>query len=178
MLKFTKIMSAFGIFNIAFLLISCAGDSDSHSQLASNPTSQPALSAQAVQNQKHFNLSDGVALDGYDPVSYFDGEPLEGEESITADFEGITYQFASESNKEKFLADPQSYEPAYGGWCAWAVADGSKYKVDPETYKIQDGRLLLFYKGLLGDTLKKWEDGNEDELLMSADGHWVDLSAD
>ena len=31
-----------------------------------------------VVRQKHFNLKKNLAIEGYDPVSYFDGKPIEG----------------------------------------------------------------------------------------------------
>lgn len=101
--------------------------------------------------QKNFNLSKSVALEGYDPVSYFSGKPVEGNESLSYRYLGVTYWFASAANRSKFQQNPASYEPAYGGWCAYAMGeDGEKVKVDPETYKIVDGPALPFLQ-LLGE---------------------------
>ena len=125
------------------------------------------------------NLKKGLALAGYDPVSYFANGPLEGKKSITATHEGATYRFVSTTNRDKFKAAPDKYAPAYGGWCAWAVYEGYTYKVDPKAYRIADGRLLLFYRGILGNTLKKWNEtargGNEAKMLAKADKIWEKL---
>ncbi|MDX2176201.1 MAG: YHS domain-containing (seleno)protein [Candidatus Sumerlaeia bacterium] len=113
-----------------------------------------------------------LAISGYDPVSYFDGTPSKGSETITSWYDGATYRFANEGNRAKFAADPVAFAPAYGGWCAYAMVDGEKVDVDPKTYKISEGRLLLFYNGLLGNTLKKWNKADEADQLSKADANW------
>ena len=96
--------------------------------------------------------------EGYDPVSYFDGSPLEGDPDLKYVFKGITYQFASAGNLAKFKLTPDKYEPAYGGWCAYAMGDsGEKVKIDPETFKILDGKLYLFYNFWGNNTLDDLE---------------------
>ena len=121
---------------------------------------------------KHYNLKDRVAIDGYDPVSYFDHSPREGSDEVTVTFKGITYYFFSEANASKFRSNPEKYEPAYGGWCAYAMgATGEKVKVDPETYKIIDGTLYLFYNFWGNSTLDDWNK-NPSELKASADRNW------
>lgn len=117
------------------------------------------------------NLKEGLAIQGYDPVSYFKGGPAEGKESLTYKFKGATYRFANEQNRTEFKKNPPKYTPEYSGWCAFAMADGDKVSIDPETYKIIDGKLYLFYHTILSNTLKKW---NEDEknLHQKADVAW------
>lgn len=125
--------------------------------------------------KKQFNLKKDVALDGYDPVSYFDGSPAEGKETNNFHFKGITYYFASTSNLNKFKANPDKYEPAYGGWCAYAMGEsGEKVKVDPETFKIVDGKLFLFYNFWGNNTLSAWNK-NEKALKNKADINWVKI---
>jgi len=123
---------------------------------------------------KEFNLNDdGVAIQGYDPVSYFNASgPLEGKKSINSSYKGVKYYFYSEENKKKFLEDPQKFEPAYGGWCAYAMGDsGEKVKIDPETYKIIEGKLYLFYNFFFNNTLKTWNEA-EPDLKKKADSNW------
>ena len=136
-----------------------------------------ALSNSSIAQDKegrarHYNLDNGVALDGYDPVSYFSGKPLEGKKSIAAEYFGVTYFFASEANRKIFLADPSRYEPAYGGWCAYAMGEsGEKVKIDPETFKIKSGKLYLFYNFWGNNTLEDWN-ADESRLKSSADSRW------
>lgn len=130
-----------------------------------------------------FNLNkNGVILEGYDPVSYFQGSsPKKGNAKFQTKIGDATYWFANEENKTIFLKDPKKYEPAFGGWCAFAVADSkSKVEIDPKSFVIQDGRLLVFYDGLFADTRKKWtttKDKNASSYLKDADANWVELKS-
>lgn len=118
------------------------------------------------------NVRNGVMLNGYDPVSYYNSaKPTQGKTEIKAAVDGLIYIFSSEENKKYFLADPKKYEPRYEGWCATAVADGYKFDIDPENYKITDGKLYLFYKGWRGDAKKDWVK-NESGNIKKADANW------
>lgn len=130
--------------------------------------------SQALQRSKQFNLENGLAIQGYDPVAYFtQNKAAEGNKQLTAVFEGVTYRFSSAANKELFVKDPKKYEPQYGGWCAYAMgATGEKVEIDPETFKILNGKLYLFYHSWTNNTLTKW---NKDEptLKSKADKSWT-----
>jgi len=126
----------------------------------------------AATRIKHFNLKKSLALEGYDPVSYFSGKPREGKSDIKYSYNGVTYWFYSQDNLNKFKTSPEKYEPAYGGWCAYAMGDsGEKVKVDPETFKIVNGKLYLFYNFWGNNTLTDWNK-NERALMLSADENW------
>lgn len=136
---------------------------------------QQALTAQSNKRQEGFNVDDKhIAIEGYDPVAYFSkGKAVEGSAKLAAIHDGITYYFSSPQNKSDFLAQPTMYEPQYGGWCAYAMgATGEKVTVDPETFKITDGKLFLFYNKFFTNTLKSW---NKDEkaLHTKADANWT-----
>ncbi|MFT5051705.1 MAG: YHS domain-containing protein [Chlamydiales bacterium] len=120
---------------------------------------------------------DGLAIAGYDPVSYFEGgasKPQRGKPEHSLLERGVTYRFATAENLELFKSTPGKYEPAYGGWCAYAVAKGSKVEIDPRSFLIQDGRLLLFYKSFLNDTRKTWGK-TPGEFGVHADEYWAKL---
>ena len=122
--------------------------------------------------KKNFNVKKNIALDGYDPISYFDKKPVEGEDNLSFAFKGVTYLFANQNNLNKFKSSPEKYEPAYGGWCAYAMGDtGEKVKIDPETYKIIDGKLYLFYNFWGNNTLDDWNK-NEKSLKTKAEANW------
>lgn len=133
-----------------------------------------AQSDEIQLRKKHFWLnSDGLALDGYDPVTYFTGKPKKGSKTNRHIYKGIPYQFSSAKNKESFLQNPGMYEPDFGGWCSYAVgAKCTKVEPDPENFKIIKGRINLFYKDFFNNTLKTW---NEDEvnLKKKADQNWT-----
>lgn len=103
------------------------------------------VTATGVSASEELNVnSDGVVIEGYDPVAYFlDNKSVKGKVSITAEFEGGTYLFANQKNKETFEASPAAYAPAYGGWCSYGVRVGKKFRVDPHAWQIVDNRLFL-----------------------------------
>ncbi len=129
--------------------------------------------AQSGQNRiKTYNLNKGLAIEGYDPVSYFNGKPLKGATALAFTHEGVTYHFANAANLNSFKQNPRGYEPQYGGWCAYAMGNtGEKVEVDPETFKIINGKLFLFYNHLFTNTLKSWNK-NEGPLKAKADVNW------
>ncbi len=122
---------------------------------------------------KEYNLNtENVALQGYDVVSYFMGTPLKGKKSVAYDYKGINYWFNNPDNLDLFKKQPNKFEPAYGGWCAYAMGDtGEKVKIDPKSYKLIDGKLYLFYNFYFNNTLIDWNK-DEDRLIINADAHW------
>ena len=138
---------------------------------------QPAQ-AQSPDASKRadLNLEKGIAISGYDPVTYFTlGRAVYGNSSYSFPYNGAIYHFSSEANLDSFKMNPGKYEPQYGGWCAYAMGkDGIKVKIDPATFKIIDNKLYLFYNFHFNNTLKKW---NEDEssLLKVANENWNKL---
>jgi YHS domain-containing protein len=97
----------------------------------------------------------GVALHGYDAVSYFEpGKPMIGSEQFTVAAAGATWRFASAENKAKFAADPNKYMPQFGGYCAKAVSENDTVDIDPLSFKVVDGKLYLNYSAKIQ---KVWE---------------------
>ena len=127
----------------------------------------------AAKRLAEYNLDKKVAIQGYDPVAYFTmKKAVKGKSNLASSYEGVTYYFSSQANKDLFLKNPTSYEPQYGGWCAYAMGSSAeKVEVDPETFKIVDGKLHLFYNPYFNNTLKSW---NKDEvnLKAKADSNW------
>lgn len=113
----------------------------------------------------------GVAIQGYDPISYFTDDPVAGNPQITSSYGGAIYYFSSEENKAQFEAAPEQYIPEYGGFCAVAVSEGKLVPVNPETYKVTDGKLYLFYNGEFGNTKPQWE-ADEVTLRSNANARW------
>jgi YHS domain-containing protein len=137
----------------------------------------PATAQDATAlRKKHFNIEDGIAIKGYDPVAYFtQNEAIKGKKELAVSYQGILYYFSSSQNKELFKAAPFKYEPEYGGWCSYAMGNsGEKVSIDPETFKIVNGKLYLFYNRFFTNTLKDWNK-NEAALKKSADLNWPKL---
>jgi YHS domain-containing protein len=138
---------------------------------------QIGVAQDATQRKNNFNLTrNGVALSGYDPVSYFKSpEPKKGEAKWSYTYKGVTYWFSSASNRSEFVNLPAAYEPSYGGWCAYALGtSGEKVEVDPLTYKIYQGKLLLFYNRFFTNTLTLWNK-DEDTFFTTAEKNWPSI---
>ena len=117
----------------------------------------------------------GVAIEGTDPVAYFtDGKPVEGSSEFEHEWMGATWRFASAEHRDRFAAEPEKYAPQYGGYCAWAVAQGYTAKIDPEAWKVVDGKLYLNYSK---DVQAQWQSdvpGN----IAKGDANWPAIKAD
>ena len=111
----------------------------------------------------------GVAVGGHDPVAYFaEGKPVVGNPQITLKHDGATWRFSSEDNRRAFQADPAKFAPRYGGYCAYAVAQGYTAKGNPEAWSIVDGRLYLNYDKNVRRTWEQDTAGN----IRAGDAHW------
>lgn len=147
---------------------------------------QPAEPLRAIaqwNTEKIEGSTDVLGLKGYDPVAYFPeggGKPSKGDAKITASHKGVRYQFASTAHRDLFLKSPSRYEPAFGGWCAWAMLDGEKVDFDPNTFLVSGNRLFVFYNGFWGDTRAKWTAKDKDQAAEAkqADTNWKKLSGE
>jgi YHS domain-containing protein len=89
-------------------------------------------------------VKDGVAIAGADPVAYFTQDTsVIGKPEFSADWNGVTWRFASAENRDAFKADPAKYAPQFGGYCATGTSFGKKVPIDPTQFKIVDGKLYL-----------------------------------
>jgi hypothetical protein len=114
----------------------------------------------------------GVAIKGYDPVAYFtQGKPVKGSPSFVHQWMGATWWFASAEDRDQFAGHPQMYVPQYGGYCAYGVSQGHAVSIDPEAWKIVDGKLYLNYSR---DVQKKWLQAIP-QYIQEADRNWPAL---
>lgn len=127
-----------------------------------------SLSAQATGPKVVLNLRNGLALAGYDPVSYFSGGPVKGQAEITATHGGATYRFATAANRDRFVQDPDRFVPQFGGYCGYGASRGYLASVDPEAYTIMNGRLILQNSKRV---LELWQK-EPDARLKLADENW------
>ena len=97
----------------------------------------------------------GNAIDGYDPVAWhLLGMPIEGSRKYTFEWMGATWRFANSEHRDLFATDPETYAPAFGGYCAYGVSQGAKVDFDPDVWRVVDGQLYL---NLNRSIQKKWE---------------------
>ncbi|MFL5167070.1 MAG: YHS domain-containing (seleno)protein [Microvirga sp.] len=132
----------------------------------------PTLIEAASQSPVNVLAGGRVAIHGYDPVAYFvEGGPRKGRSELAVERNGARWLFSSAANRAQFEADPERYLPAYGGYCAYGVAQGYLVKVDPEAWTIVDGRLYLNYDRSISETWRKDVPG----YVHKADGNWPRL---
>jgi YHS domain-containing protein len=109
------------------------------------------------------------ALEGYDTVAYFTtGRPIKGSDKYVTTYKGFEFRFASAQNLVKFKSDPDAYRPQYGGYCAWAAAQGYTAKGNPLNWRIVDGNLYLNYDATIQ---KRWEQ-DIPGFITKADRNW------
>src|SRR5258708_17553079 len=102
-------------------------------------------SSTALAEQATSASGPGIALDGHDPISYFDaGRPEKGSSQFSFAFDDAVYWFKSADHLTKFAADPERYAPQYGGYCAITMSGGEKGPANPEAWSISDGKLYVF----------------------------------
>ncbi len=115
----------------------------------------PSVSVTVLPAYNTIDSPSGAAIKGYDPVAYFvAGAPMIGRRELSVEYGGVRWQFASAENKARFEMEPDKYLPAYGGYCAYGVAQGYLVKIEPEAWAIKDGRLYLNYDA---QVQKQWE---------------------
>ena len=132
-------------------------------------------SAADAQDIRYFVDGNGLAIRGTDPVAYFtQGAPVAGSSEYTYTWNNAIWQFASSENRDLFVANPDQYAPQYGGFCAWAVSQGYTASIDPNAWRIVDGKLYLnFNRGVQ----RRWEQdipGN----ISQADANWPEVLAE
>jgi YHS domain-containing protein len=131
----------------------------------------PGLVARNGSGGKSLVFTDGkgVALEGYDPISYFaDGKPARGDSKIEATYEGALYHFVSQEHRETFEKNPSKYAPAYGGFCGYAASIGKVRPADPLLWSIVDGKLIVQHTKSAVELWDKDVSGNK----AKADKNW------
>lgn len=116
----------------------------------------------------------GLGAKGYDVVSYFtDKKPMQGSDKFTVAHGGVTWQFASAEHRDMFKADPGKYAPQYGGFCAWGVAQGKLFDVDPANgWTVSNGKLYLNFNEDLNKTFARDTAG----FINKAEDNWAGLN--
>ncbi len=118
----------------------------------------------------------GVAIYGYDPVAYFtENRAMKGSEEYSYEWLGTPWHFVSAKHREMFQSDPVKYAPQYGGYCAGEVVDGSvTVDVDPNAFKIIDGKLYLIYNKTYAEAFE----AHASDYIPKADANWPEIKAE
>jgi len=115
----------------------------------------------------------GVALEGYDPVSYFtEPEPVQGLADFEYQWGGVPWYFASAANRDVFMRNPEVYAPQFGGHCVTSLSRGYLSDGKPRLYLISGMKLYLFYSVANREAFFK----SEETSLKEANSGWARLS--
>jgi YHS domain-containing protein len=124
---------------------------------------------EAQTTSEIYSTADG-AIKGYDPVAYFTvKKPVKGKKELSYSWKGQTWFFASAENKKLFEANPETYAPQYGGYCAYGLSRGYKAKIEPEAWSVVNGKLYLNYNL---DVREDWLEKQAD-YIQKADKNWT-----
>ena len=126
----------------------------------------------------------GFAASGYDVVAYQSlaqnpvgsAQPaaVPGDSAITAEYNGATWAFSSEENRDRFVADPDAFAPAYDGHCAYGISQGGKVPANPHLWRIVDGQLYLNINQTVVGFFEEDIPGN----IEQAETNWGGLEGD
>ena len=117
------------------------------------------------------NEISGVALKGYDAIAYHQSnKAIPGSDSITSTWSGVTWHFATESNRNVFTSDPARYAPQYGGFCATAVSSGFTADIKPQAWQIVEGKLYVFNGK---DPMASWVGEIPSGVISRGDENWA-----
>lgn len=109
----------------------------------------------------------GVAMEGYDPVSYFTGpSPQRGSPDHEYYWGGVPWYFVSAANRDVFIRAPDVYAPQFGGHCSMSLARGHLSDGNPRFYAIEKMKLHLFYSA-----------ANREAFLLSSEQAAIEAAA-
>ncbi|MEM7519768.1 MAG: YHS domain-containing (seleno)protein [Pseudomonadota bacterium] len=139
-----------------------------------------SFASQAIAGDQYIDGT-GFAASGYDVVAYFDlaqnpvgtSQPgaIPGKASITADYNGATFAFSTEANRDTFVADPAAFAPQYDGHCAYGVSKGGKVPGNPNLWRIVDGKLYL---NITENVVGFWEEDIPGNISL-AENNWASI---
>jgi YHS domain-containing protein len=113
----------------------------------------------------------GVAVQGYDLVSYLSERAEKGKKEFAVEYGGTTWWFATAEHRDLFTADRERYLPGYGGFCAYSIAKGYPATADPRVFAVVGGKVYLFFDKSVRSA---WEQ-DQNRLIGAADRNWPTL---
>jgi len=129
-------------------------------------------STTATAQKSEIFIKDGYAIRGYDVVAYFsENKSVKGSEQFSFSWNGATWLFSTNKNKESFQSNPEKYAPQYGGYCAYGLSRGYKAPTQADAFTIVEGKLYLNYNL---DIRSEW---NKDQkgYIEKADKNWPEV---
>lgn len=131
-----------------------------------------SIPAMAAVDKIYTGFFNNDAISGYDAVAYFtQGKPVKGSDRFTFEYMGAKWSFSSQQHLDLFKADPRAYAPQYGGYCAYAIANGDTASAEPDLWTIHEGKLYLNYSRRINARWKEDVPG----YINKADEFWPTL---
>lgn len=129
-----------------------------------------------AQSKTEYNIDDSkIALQGYSPVSYVDLNLAQrGDKDYVSERGGVKYFFVNAEQKKVFDANPEKYMPEFGGYCATGIAVGAKFRVDPNKFLVDNGKLYLFLNSIEVDAKQLWM-ADKKGMTKKANANWPKL---
>ena len=144
----------------------------SHMHLQAGIATLVASSALASLNATAgaFNETNGVAIDGFDPVAYVtEQKAVKGSAEFSHAYKDSVFRFKSATNRDAFIAAPDKFAPQYAGYCAFGVSRGYKAAISPDSFTVVDGKLYLNYNS---EVKTKWA-MDMPGYIGKADSNWA-----
>lgn len=132
-----------------------------------------------AQNNKAYNIDNSnIALQGYSPVSYADlGLAQIGVKEFKSEYQKVVFYFTSAEQKATFDKNPEKYLPQFGGFCAFGMYAGAKFRTDPNKFITKDGQYFLYLNNLELDAKQLWlNEDNHQKLVSTANANYEKLS--
>lgn len=127
--------------------------------------------AMAAEPAVYTSWRNNVGAGGFDVVSFYSGVPLKGNDEFAADYMGAKWKFSSRANMDLFTANPEAFAPQYGGYCAWAIAEGKLAKGSPNHWTVEDGKLYLNFNSRIKT---RWE-SDKANFITQGDENWPSI---
>ncbi|NRA87840.1 MAG: hypothetical protein HRU28_10720 [Rhizobiales bacterium] len=129
--------------------------------------------ALAVETVFWVDNQSGVAISGYDPISFFlSGQGRRGDVQYEYFWGGAVWRFENEGNLSAFRDSPLVYIPQFGGYDVVEMSYSKKVTPNPRFSDLYQNRLYLFHSQ---DSLDIWHKSKE-KYIRSASRSWLNLN--
>ncbi|MCF6344430.1 MAG: twin-arginine translocation pathway signal protein [Devosiaceae bacterium] len=116
----------------------------------------------------------GVAIEGYDAVSYYTQEaPALGRPEYELSWNGVVWYFSNEANRAVFIRAPEIYAPQFGGHGTMSLSRGYLTDGKANIFALLGGRLFLFYSSSNKDAFML----SQKTAYIKARNNWEFLSS-
>lgn len=114
----------------------------------------------------------GVILQGYDAVALVTmRQAVPGHFNYQKMYKGAIYYFQSAENLAAFNAQPETYVPQFGGFCAVAASQNRLVPGQITNWDLVEGKLFI----LCDQAVQIWKEKKVAAIVTQAMEHWNDL---